>query len=70
MRLYSRVVTKSIACIMLFVTVRAWSDVRGIAGSTGDPAKFNSIMERQHGSEERKKGSEEGRTQGREEGWT
>jgi hypothetical protein len=41
-----------------------------IAGSTGESAKFNSIMERQHGSEERTQGGKEGRTQGREEGWT
>ena len=38
-----------------------------IAGSTGESAKFNSIMERQHGSEERTQGGKEGRTQGREE---
>jgi hypothetical protein len=41
-----------------------------IAGSTGESAKFNSIMERQHGSEERTQGGKEGRTQGREEGRT
>ena len=61
MYLYSRVDTNSVACIMLLVSV---------AGSTGEPAKFNSIMERQHGSQERTQGSKEGRTQGREEGWT
>ena len=59
MYLYSRVDTNSIACIVLLVS---------IAGSTGESAKFNSIMERQHGSQERTQGSKEGRTQGREEG--
>jgi hypothetical protein len=72
MYLYSRVDTKSIACIMLIVSVRAGSDVlQEPPVPPGSRRKFNSIMERQHGSEERtQKGSEEGRTQGREEGRT
>ena len=70
MHLYSRVDTKGIACIMLIVTVRAGSDaLQQSPGPPGSRRKFNSIMERQHGSEERtQEGSEEGRTQGREEG--
>ena len=63
---------------MLIVSVRAGSDApQQSPVPPGSRRKFNSIMERQHGSEERtQKGSEEGwpqgckegRTQGREEG--
>ena len=72
MYLYSRVDTKGIACIMLIVSVRAGSDVlQQSPVPPGSRRKFNSIMERQHGSEERtQEGSEEGRTQGRKEGRT
>jgi hypothetical protein len=71
MHLYSRVDTKGIACIMLIVTVRAGSDaLQQSPGPPGSRRKFNSIMERQHGSEERTQGGKEGRTQGREEGRT
>jgi hypothetical protein len=71
MYLYSRVDTKGIACIMLIVSVRAGSDVlQQSPVPPGSRRKFNSIMERQHGSEERTQGSKEGRTQGREEGRT
>jgi hypothetical protein len=70
MYLYSRVDTKSIACIMLIVSVRAGSDaLQHSPVPPGSRREFNSIMERQHGSEERTQGGKEGRTQGREEGW-
>jgi hypothetical protein len=56
---------------MLFVTVRAGSDaLQQSPVPPGSRRKFNSIMERQHGSEERTQGGKEGRTQGREEGRT
>jgi hypothetical protein len=71
MYLYSRVDTKSIACIMLIVFVRAGSDaLQHSPVPPGSRREFNSIMERQHGSEERTQGGKEGRTQGREEGRT
>jgi len=56
---------------MLIVTVRAGSDVlQQSPDPPGSRRKFNSIMERQHGSEERTQGSEEGRPQGCKEGRT
>lgn len=45
---------------MLFVIACACSDARGIAGSTGAPAKFNSIMERQMAAKKGRKAAKKG----------